>query len=95
MKKLIQTLLNKIEMLINLLQKKDAEFMDINDASKFLKLKKTTIYQLVFKRGIPFYKCTKKLLFKKSELIDWVEKDKVCTISELESKMYLNAEGEV
>ena len=87
MVKQLQTQLNKIEVLINSMQRKETEFMDIEDASKFLKLKKATLYQMVFKREIPFYKSTKKLLFKKSDLINWVEKDRVYTIKELESQM--------
>lgn len=87
MTKQIQTQLNKIESLIHSLQRREVEFMDIDDASKFLKLKKTTIYQLVFKREIPFYKSTKKLLFKKSDLIDWVEKDRIFTLKELEAQL--------
>ncbi|MBS4035868.1 MAG: helix-turn-helix domain-containing protein [Ignavibacterium sp.] len=87
MEKQIQHQLNKIESILNSIQTKETEFMDINEASSFLKLKKTTIYQMVFKREIPFYKSTKKLLFKKSDLIEWVEKDRIYTIEELQSKL--------
>ncbi len=87
MLKQVQHQLNKIEQLVTSINQNETEFMDINEVSKFLKLKKSTIYQLVFKRGIPFHKCTKKLLFKKSELIEWVEKDRVPTIKELEQNL--------
>lgn len=87
MTKHLESQLNKIEKLLTTINQNETEFMDINEASKFLKLKKSTIYQLVFKRGIPFHKCTKKLLFKKSELIEWVEKDRVLTIKELEENL--------
>jgi excisionase family DNA binding protein len=85
--KQLQNQLNKIESLINSMQRKETEFMSIDEASQFLKLKKATIYQMVFKREIPFYKSTKKLLFKKSDLIDWVEKDRIYTLKELEAQL--------
>lgn len=86
--KQLQIQLNKIESLINSMQRKDTEFLSIDEASQFLKLKKATIYQMVFKREIPFYKSTKKLLFKKSDLIDWVEKDRIYTLKELETQLH-------
>ncbi len=88
MQKEIERQLIKIESLINSMQRKETEFMSIDEASQFLKLKKATIYQMVFKREIPFYKSTKKLLFKKSDLIDWVEKDRIYTLKELETQLH-------
>lgn len=79
-----QNQLSKIELLLTSIKHNEVEFMDIEEASKFLKLKKSTIYQMVFKREIPFYKSTKKLLFKKNELVEWVESSKVLTLKELE-----------
>lgn len=69
--------LNKIERLLISVKQNETEFMDIDEASHFLKLKKSTVYQLVFRKEIPYYKSTKKLLFKKNELVDWVESNKV------------------
>lgn len=57
--------LNKIERLLTSIKQNEVEFMDLEEASKFLKLKKSTIYQLVFRKEIPYYKNTKKLLLKK------------------------------
>lgn len=76
--------LNKIEKLVTTINQSNTEFMDIQEASNFLKLKVSTIYQFVDKNKIPFHKPTKKLLFKKSELVEWVEKNRVLTIDELE-----------
>ena len=94
MSKQIQSQLSKIESLINSLQRREVEFINIDEASKFLRLKKATIYQMVFKREIPFYKSTKKLLFKKSDLIEWVEKDKILTVKELENNLQQNINKE-
>ena len=77
----------KIEELIKSQNQNQIEFLDITEASGFLKLKKSTLYQLVFKREIPFYKNTKKLLFKKSDLVNWVDKHRVLTIQELEQQI--------
>ena len=87
MKTQIENQLNKIEKLVTSINQKETEYMSIEDAAKFLILKKSTLYQLVFKRKIPFYKRTKILLFKKSELIDWVENNRVLTIAEIEENL--------
>ena len=79
--------LNKIEKLVTSIDKNKTEFMDVQEASSFLKLKVSTIYQFVDKNKIPFHKPTKKLLFKKSELVEWVEKVRIFTIRELEKTM--------
>jgi excisionase family DNA binding protein len=84
--KQFQHQLNKIESLLTSIKNNEVEFMDLEEASQFLKLKKPTIYQMVFKREIPFYKSTKKLLFKKNELVEWVESSKVLTLKELETR---------
>jgi excisionase family DNA binding protein len=75
--------LARIEKLLTSIKQNDTEFMDIEEASKFLKLKKSTLYQMVFKREIPFYKRTKKLLFKKSELVEWVDRNKILSTQEI------------
>jgi len=46
--------------------------MDINDAARFLRLKKNFIYQLVFRRKLPAYKPGgKKLYFRQCDLEDY------------------------
>ena len=87
MTKQILEQLHRIENLLLLSQKQDTVYFEIDEASNFLKLKKATLYQMVFKREIPFYKSTKKLLFKKSDLIDWVDKDRIYTVKELEVQL--------
>jgi len=81
--------LNKIEKLVTTINQKDTEFMGINEASIFLKLKKSTLFQLVFNRKIPFYKPTKRLLFKESDLIECVEKNRYLTLQEVETNILL------
>jgi len=81
--KQFQNQLNRIEDLVKCSNHKETNFLDITEAACFLKLKKSTLYQLVFKRQIPFYKRTKKLLFSKSDLIEWVNTNKVLSMDDL------------
>lgn len=48
-------------------------YLDITQASGYLKLSKSTIYRHVGNKEIPFYKSGRKLLFKEAELSEWVE----------------------
>lgn len=48
-------------------------FIGIDEACALLHLAKPTVYKLAQKGLIPHYKPSKELLFRKSELIEWVE----------------------
>ncbi|GEM_PF-1689861 len=64
----------------NGVKKKDTsdeeEILTIEEASTFIKLAKQTCYQLCSKKAIPHYKRNKRLYFKKSELLKWLEEGK-------------------
>ncbi len=61
-----------------------SEFFDINEASAYLRLKKSYLYNLVYLNKIPFYKPNgKKLYFKKIELNHWINQSKVKTVNEV------------
>jgi excisionase family DNA binding protein len=66
------------------------EVFDIEAAAKFLKTTKSTIYQYVFNRKIPFYKPNKRLYFSKLSLMEWLQEHKVKTVEELEKEMKPN-----
>ncbi len=51
----------------------DAEILPLEEAAKLLDLKPATIYGLVHARKIPFLKRAKKLYFRRSALIKWLE----------------------
>lgn len=53
-------------------------YLTITEAANFLHLAKSSVYGLVSKGHIPYYKPkhTKKVLFKKSSLVAWVENEK-------------------
>ena len=49
------------------------DMIDIDEACAILNLKKSTIYAKVQNGEIPHYRPGKKLLFKRGELIEWME----------------------
>lgn len=52
----------------------EPSFLNLNEASVFLNLANQTIYGLTSKREIPFFKRGKKLYFRESDLVAWLEK---------------------
>ena len=72
--KLILERLDRIESEIKELNEKinpipiENELMDINEASKYLKMSVPKIYSKVRSKNIPYYKFGRKLFFKKSDL---------------------------
>ena len=51
-----------------------SEYLSLEEAAKFLKMSKSTLYKHTHRRTVPFYQPHGKLIvFKKSELQDWVE----------------------
>lgn len=58
-------------------KKNEDELMTVEEASGFLNLAVTTIYEKTSKKLIPFFKRDKKLYFKKSELENWILEGKV------------------
>lgn len=64
----------------NLSQK---ELLTIEEASDFLGFKKSYLYRLTSERKLPFYKPGHKVFFKKSELEDWVFRNREKPDSEI------------
>jgi excisionase family DNA binding protein len=50
----------------------DGGYMDVNQAADFLKIAKQTLYQKTSAGTIPFIKKGKRVLFKRSELSEWL-----------------------
>lgn len=65
---------------------KEDEFLTIAQASELLNLAKPTIYTLTCKNEIPFIKKGKKLYFKKTDLIEWLNTGKRQTKKEIEQE---------
>lgn len=61
----------------------DADFLTIGQASEFLNIPVATLYDYTHKRKIPFNKIGKKLLFNKTELIEWIKTHRRKTHAEI------------
>lgn len=83
--------LGRIERILEDNRYNEAIFLNIDETSEFIKMKKSSIYQLVYQRKIPFYKRGKILLFKKSELVRWIEEKKMDTLENLANKVNLTS----
>lgn len=51
------------------------EYLNVTEAAEFTRLAKQTIYQKVSMRTIPFIKKGGRVIFRKSELQDWMNVD--------------------
>ncbi|WP_133259497.1 helix-turn-helix domain-containing protein [Pseudochryseolinea flava] len=60
--------------------------LNVQEAAALLSLAVPTLYEKTSTRIIPHYKHGKKLLFKKSELLAWVESTKRKTVHELKQE---------
>ena len=58
---------------------------DLKDCSEWIKRSPSTIYKMTSKRRIPHFKNGKRVLFKKSEVYAWLEKDRQYTEEEFKS----------
>ena len=81
--------MKKIEKLLRLNLKRivdQDELMDIEAASKLLKLSVATIYSKVCRRELPANKQGKKLYFSKKELNGWIKAGKIDAIDNSSAK---------
>lgn len=57
---------------------REKNFLTVKEAARELGLSVSTLYKMVLKKEIPFYKPNGKILyFKREELMDWIEQSKV------------------
>lgn len=61
---------------------KDDEIGNISDCSRWIKKSKSTIYSMVSKRNIPHFKNGQAVRFKKTDIMEWLQKNRIPTISE-------------
>ena len=65
----------------------EKEFLTTKEAAAYLGMALSYLYKLTSKKSIPFYTPTgKKLYFKKSELDEWMNRGRVATNEENESR---------
>lgn len=63
------------------------EFLSIDEAAKFLKIPKASLYQLTSKREIRFVKRSRRNFFKISDLEAWQEEGRKKTRTEIEQEV--------
>ena len=83
---MIKELENRLKIIEDLLQERhhnNVVFLNIDETSEFIKMKVSSIYQLKYQGKIPYYKRGKLLLFKKSELVNWIESSRKETFENL------------
>lgn len=61
----------------------EAEFMTLDECSRFTKLPEGHIYKLTHTRSIPFIKRGRKLLFDKTRIASWLREHQVRTNAEI------------
>jgi excisionase family DNA binding protein len=100
----VTKLFSKVENIERLLLEKSNEpqpetdkWFDILELCDYLPNKpaRATIYGLVHNRKIPFHKTSKSLIFRKSEIDDWLRLGRIKTIDEIqvEATNYLKGRG--
>ena len=67
-------------------------FLTVEEAAKFLRLSKATVYSLISKQELPVIKRSKRCYFSKIELINYLKQGRKKTLIELsnEALSYLN-----
>lgn len=66
------------------------EVLSIEEAALFTRLAKQTLYSLSSQRKIPFYKRGKRVLFKRSELEQWLLENRRKPVSEIQQEILIN-----
>jgi excisionase family DNA binding protein len=64
----------------------DSGVYDMNEAAKYLKISKQTLYGMTSKRILPYYKHGHRIYFRRNELDEWISRGKVKTQEEIESE---------
>jgi excisionase family DNA binding protein len=66
--------------------KNENYLINVQEAAALLNLAVATIYEKASQKSIPHYKHGKKIMFKKSELLAWVDARRIKTIHEILSE---------
>jgi excisionase family DNA binding protein len=84
----ISKIYNLLKEIKSLIVVSKAEFIGIDEAAKYLRLKKSYLYNLVHRKQIPFYKPNgKKIYFNKLELSNLIASSRVKTVQEVEQEL--------
>lgn len=77
LKKMIKDALLEVLTEAGVINSGEDALIGVEEAGRLLKLSRATIYEKTSQRQLPFYKKGKKIVFKKSELMAWLESGKV------------------
>lgn len=67
------------------------EYLSTKEACELLNISKSQLYKLTSSKEIPYYKPTGKLLyFKYEELMTWISKSRICSVSEVSEILFKN-----
>ena len=88
--------LNRIENLLTVYEGKEnnieekipisPEILNTEQAAAFNSISMSTLYKYTSTRQIPHFKRGKRIFFKKAELIEWMTKNKIATMEEIEQE---------
>jgi excisionase family DNA binding protein len=68
-------------------EKNNSEIMDIEEAAIYLKMAKQTVYSMISRKILPYFKRGKRVFFRKAELLSWLEKGRKYTNEEILAKI--------
>lgn len=81
----ILTLIEKLDDYIKQNHQTDEKYLDVTQLAEYLNKKKSQIYKMTHKRVINYYKPGgKKIYFKKSDIDNWIEQNKIKSKKEIE-----------
>lgn len=86
----------KLEELEKLTLLSAKEMLTIDEAARYLEMSKSYLYIMTCKKQIPYYKPNgKRLYFKKTELNEWLQSNRVTPLDEAESSaaLYIAKKG--
>lgn len=70
-----------------------AEYLDIGQAAKFLRMSESALYTYTSQRRVPFIKRGRRLHFKKSELQAWLDTGRKKTRDEIAAEAGIHRKG--
>ena len=84
----VAELAERLERIERLLVISTKEAFNVDEAARFIGLSESRVRHLVWKKEIPHYKRGRSLFFKKSELEEWMLRDRIPTTEEIEQEAY-------
>jgi excisionase family DNA binding protein len=79
----LQHLLDAVQRLEEKIDANHVEWLDITQAAAYLHLSRATVYGLTSRSLVPHFKPGKKLSFKRSDLDQYLSRNRVRTLSEV------------